>query len=47
LSHEYLSGQVADLNKKVKELGGKVKKSQDDLKAQLKSFLAVSPIAAL
>ncbi len=43
LSHEFLSGQVAELNKKVKELEKKVKKkdSPEDLKAQLKSFLAV------
>ncbi len=42
LSHEFLSGQTAELNKKVKELQGKMKKCPDDLKAQLKSFMAVS-----
>ena len=42
LSHEFLSGQHSELNKKVKDLQNKVKKSPDDMKAQLKSFLAVS-----
>ena len=42
LSHEFLSGQTAELSKKVKELDKKSKKSPDDLKAQLKSFLGVS-----
>ena len=42
LSHEFLSGQIAELNKKVKDLDKKSKKSPDDLKAQLKTFLAVS-----
>ncbi len=42
MSHEFLSGQTAELNKKVKDLQGKVKKSPDDLKAQLKAFMAVS-----
>lgn len=42
LSHEFLSGQTAELNKKLKDLQNKVKKSPDDLKAQLKTFMAVS-----
>ena len=34
---------TAELSKKVKDLEKKSKKSPDDLKAQLKTFLAVSP----
>ena len=47
LSHEFLSGQVAELSKRVKDLETKAKKSPDDLKAQLKSFLGVSWPAAV
>lgn len=47
LSHEFLSGQIAELNKKVKDLDKKSKKSPDDLKAQLKTFLAVSSFSLL
>lgn len=41
LSQEFLSGQVGELKTKVKELQAKLKKSPDDLKAQLKAFVAV------
>ncbi len=42
LSHDYLSGQVKELKAKVKKIKEKSKKAPDDLKAQLKAFLAVS-----
>lgn len=42
-----MAGQTAELNKKVKDLEKKSKKSPDDLKAQLKTFLAVSDFLML
>lgn len=41
LSHDYLTGEVSQLSAKVKQLEKKCKKSPDDLKAQLKTFLGV------
>ncbi len=38
-SLEYLTGQVSEIKKKVDELRKKMKKSPDDLQAQLKTFL--------
>ena len=42
LSHDYLTGEVSQLSTKVKQLEKKCKKSPEDLKAQLKTFLGVS-----
>ena len=40
LSLEYLTGQVNEIKKKIKDLEKKMKHSPDDLKTQLKAFLS-------
>ena len=42
VSNDFLTGEVSLLSTKVKQLEKKCKKSPDDLKAQLKTFLGVS-----
>ncbi len=47
VSPDYLTGQVNEIKTKVKKIKDKTKKAPDDLKAQLKAFLAVSAEAIL